>query len=90
MSVFSEPRVDADQPIRILLCLTSVGAGQGGIASTNRNIIRALREMHSGEHPVALHVLVYHGGSPGLDERYLPGDGAFQAQGCHSSVTPPT
>jgi phosphatidyl-myo-inositol dimannoside synthase len=71
--------------IRILVCLTSVHPTQGGIATANRNLLRALLGMTSNGARFETAVLAYHGGVPELSDSYLQGRRFAQAEGCHSS-----
>lgn len=47
-------------PSRILLCLNSLDIHRGGIASVNRNILRALRAIGEEVGGVEVHAVVYH------------------------------
>ena len=69
-------------PIRVLLFLTSLHPTQGGIASANRNVVRALFEMGP---EVATGVLAYHGATPELPADYLNKRQFSFAVGCESS-----
>jgi glycosyltransferase involved in cell wall biosynthesis len=76
---FAEP---TSPSLRILLCVTSLDRTQGGIASANRNIVRALFGMTSQPD---VGVLAYHGGEPELEAEYLEGKQFVFATGCNSS-----
>jgi phosphatidylinositol alpha-1,6-mannosyltransferase len=67
---------------RILLCVTSLDRTQGGIASANRNIVRALFGMTDR---LDVGVLAYHGSTPDLEATYLEGKCFTFATGCNSS-----
>jgi glycosyltransferase involved in cell wall biosynthesis len=71
--------------LRLLLCLTSLHPTQGGIASINRNIVRALQSMKGENLDLDVWVLAYHGEAPHLRPEYLEGKPLFQAEGCRSS-----
>jgi glycosyltransferase involved in cell wall biosynthesis len=65
--------------------MTSLGKDQGGIASTNRNIVRALVGRGEGSPRVEVRVLAYHGDTPQLGPEYVPADMTLRAEGCGGS-----
>jgi phosphatidylinositol alpha-1,6-mannosyltransferase len=72
-------------PVRVLFCVTSLDRHDGGIASVNRNIVRALAGMATKAGPVELAVLAYHRGVPDVPAAYLDGHRFSRAVGCESS-----
>jgi phosphatidylinositol alpha-1,6-mannosyltransferase len=74
-----------DRPARLLLCMTSLHPTQGGIASTNRNIVRALSGLQGEGASLDFRVLTYHGSDPDLPPEYLEGRPPLVAQGCESN-----
>src|SRR5262249_19648359 len=72
------------RPIRALLCLTSVHPTDGGIASANRNVVRALYGMNSAKGQIETSVIAYHGRFPELPSGYLEGKAFSRAIGCDS------
>src|SRR5262249_27860946 len=71
--------------LRLLLCLPSLHPTQGGIASTNRNIVRALQGLKGEDLDLDVWVLAYHGDDPRPRPEYLEGKPLFRAEGCRSS-----
>jgi phosphatidylinositol alpha-1,6-mannosyltransferase len=58
---------------------------QGGIASVNRSIIRALQTMPVNGMEIETRSLLHHGGAAQLDAGYVPRPDLFRAESCHSS-----
>jgi phosphatidylinositol alpha-1,6-mannosyltransferase len=80
-------QVPSTKQVRALLCLTSLDpsqAGGGGIASVNRNVVRALQRMAADGRQIHTRALVYHGAAPGLRPEYTQEARSFQAEGCNS------
>src|SRR6266852_2092085 len=71
--------------LRVLLCQTSLELDQGGIASVNRSVIRALQTMPVHGLEIHTRALLHHGGTAQLDPGYLPRPNLFQAEMCRSS-----
>jgi phosphatidylinositol alpha-1,6-mannosyltransferase len=70
---------------RVLLCLTSLDPTQGGIASVNRNVVRALPPADRSGREVDVRALVYHGDTPRLAPGYWQKPGSFVAEGFRSN-----
>jgi phosphatidyl-myo-inositol dimannoside synthase len=91
MPVRAEPEcltvreVETVPAARILLCLTSLHPAQGGIASVNRNVIRALRSIACAGVPLHARALVYHDATPAANPPGPDDPVRFRAAGCRSS-----